>query len=143
MPLFRRFKSDEVPSRRRDAVSTIQPTSQDQSKLSHSINRYQQTAKDLEDELVQAFKKLRKKTGIKIWEPLKPLQTKDDVPNLNDIVKDVHENIEKLRKLNYEEKSKGLWGKFKRGIGKFVGYTLPALSNFIIATKDAQSVSAK
>jgi hypothetical protein len=115
--------------------------SQHQSNLSHSIDQYQQAAEDLEAELVKAFHKLRKKTGRELWKPLNSLQSKDDVPILVDVVKELHENIEKLREFNYEENSKRLWDKVKRGINKFVKCTAPALTNFMIATKDAQSVS--
>jgi len=140
---FRRLKSVVAPWRQRDTDSTIPAISQYQSKLGHSISQYQQTAKDLEAELVSAFHTLSKKTGMKLWEPLKSLQNKDDIPKLNDIINDAHENIEKLRNFNYEGKSKPQWEKVKRGINKFVNYTLPALSNFLIATKDTQSVSGQ
>jgi hypothetical protein len=114
--------------------------SQDQSKLTHSIDQYQQAAEDLEAELVKAFHKLSKKTGMN-WTPPNPLQSKDDVPTLDDVVKDVHEKVEKLRKFDHEEKSERLWDKVKSGINKFVKRTLPALTNFMIATKGVQSVS--
>jgi len=114
--------------------------SQDQSTLSYSIGQYQHTAEDLEAELVKAFHKLSKKTGMKLWKPLSSLQSKDDVPKLDDVVKEVHENVEKLRKFDDKEKIKSRWDKVKGGISKFVKCTLPALKNFIIATKDAQSV---
>ena len=116
--------------------------SQDQSKLIHSIEQYQQTAKGLEAELVKAFRKLgKKKTGTELWKPLSSLQSKDHVPKLDDVIKEVHEKVEKLREFDHEEKSKRLWDKVKRGINKFVKCTLPALTNVMIATKDAQSVS--
>src|SRR5438552_1679109 len=114
--------------------------SQYQSKLSNSIDRYQQAAEELEAELVKAFHKLRRKTGKELWKPLNCLQNKEDIPSLDDVVKEIHENIESLRGFDPEEKSKRLWDRVKKGISKFVKRTLPALSNFMIATKDAQSV---
>ena len=96
---------------------------------------------DLEAELVKAFHKLRNKTGKEIWKPLNSLRKKDDLPKLDDVLKEVHENIERLRGFDPEKKSKHLWDKVKRGINKFAKCTLPALRNFMIATKDAQSVS--
>jgi hypothetical protein len=115
--------------------------SQDRSKLSDSIKQYQQSAEDLEAELVKAFHKLSKKIGREVWKPSGSLQCKDDVPRLDHVIKEVHENIEKLREFDHEEKSKRLWDKVKRGINKFIKCTLPALKNLIIATKGAQSVS--
>jgi hypothetical protein len=115
--------------------------SQDQSKLRNSINQYQLTAEDLEAELVKAFHKLRNKTGKELWKPLNSLRTKDDVPNLDNVVNEVHENIERLHGFDPEKKSKCLYDKVKRGINKFVKCTFPALKNFMIATKNAQSVS--
>jgi hypothetical protein len=114
---------------------------QDQSKLSYSIDQYQLTAEDLEAELVKAFHKLSKKTGMKLWKPLNSLQSKDDVPKLDDVVKEVHENVEKLRKFDDKEKSNSRWDKVKGGISKFVKCTLPALKNFLMATTGAESVS--
>jgi hypothetical protein len=119
----------------------IKTMSQDQSKLSNSIDQYQQAAEDLEAELVKAFHKLKNKTGKEPWKPLNSLRNKDDVPKLDDVVKDVHENIERLRGFDPEKKSNRLWDKVKRGINKFVRYTHPGLMNFMITTKDAQSVS--
>jgi hypothetical protein len=115
--------------------------SQDTSRLTDSIDQYVQTAEDLEAELVKAFHKPSKKTGKTLWKPLKSLQNKDDIPKLDDIVKEVHENVEKLREFDREGKSKHPWDTLKRGFNKFVRSTFPALKNFIIATKNAQSVS--
>lgn len=115
--------------------------SQDQSRLTISIDQYQQTAEEMEAELVKAFHKLKKKTGKEVWKPLDSLQSKDDIPKLDDVIKEVHENIERLRGFDQEKKSKRVWDKVQRGISKFVRRTLPALTNFMIATKDAQSVS--
>ena len=114
-----------------------------QSKLSNSIDQYQQAAEDLEAELVKAFHKLRRKTGQELWKPPNCLQSKDDVPRLDDVIKEVHDNIERLRGSDSEKTSTHLWDKFKRSLSKFVKQTLPALTNFMIATKDAaaQSVS--
>jgi hypothetical protein len=120
---------------------------QDQPRLTHSIKQYQHTAKELNAELIKAFNKFSKKTGTK---PLKPLlnslQSKHDVPKLDDIIKEIYENVEKLRGLDRKEeekkkKSKHPWDKFKDGISKFVKCTFPALTSFLTATKDAQSVS--
>jgi hypothetical protein len=115
--------------------------SQDQSRLSLSIEQYQQAADDLEAELVKAFHKLSKKTGMKIWKPLNSLQSQDDIPKLDNIIKEVQEKVEKLREFDHDEKSKRLWDKVKRGFNKCVKCTYPALKNFMTATKDAQSVS--
>lgn len=112
-----------------------------ESRLRNSIDKYQQAAEDLEAELVKAFHKLRKKTGKELWRPLNCLQNKDDVPKLYDVIKEINENIERLRWFDPEENSKRPWDKVKRGISKFVRNTLPALTNFMIATKDAQSVN--
>jgi len=107
-----------------------------------SINEYQETAEVLEAELVKAFDKLRQKTSKEPWKPLRSLRTKDDVPKLEDVIKDVYENIEKLsRAFDSQTKNKHLWDKVKSGINKFVQWTIPALRNFMIATKDAQTVS--
>ena len=116
--------------------------SRGQPRLTVSINEYQETAEDLEAELVKAFHKLRQKTNKEPWKPLQSLRSKDDVPKLNDVIKEVHENIEKLsHAFDPQTKSKGRWDKVKSGINKFVQGTIPALRNFMIATKDAQSVS--
>ena len=119
----------------------IQAMSQDQSKLNNSIEQYQGTAEELEAELVKAFHKLRKKTNKEIWKPLASLESKDDVPRLDDVVREIHENIDRLQEFNPEEMNKSFWDKVKRSIRKFVKCTFPALTNFMIATKDAQSVS--
>jgi hypothetical protein len=66
------------------------------------------------------------------------LRSKDDFPKIVDVVKEVHENIEKLREFDPEEKSKCLWVKVKRGINKFMRCTHQGLTNFMIATKDVQ-----
>lgn len=119
----------------------FQAMSQDQSKLSHSIDQYQQAAEDLDAELYKAFQKLSRKTGTKLWKPSQSLQREDDVPKLDDAVKEIYEKLEELREFDHEQKSKYLWNKVKRGINKFVKCTIPALKNFMIATKDLQSVS--
>lgn len=121
--------------------STIQAMSQDQTKLSNSIDQYQQAAVELKAELMKAFHKLRNRTGKELWKSLNSLQSKDDIPKLDVVLKDVHENIKRLRAFYPEEKSKRLWDKFKRAINKFVKYTLPALTNFMVTTKDLQTVS--
>jgi len=116
--------------------------SQDQPKLTVSINEYRETAEDLEAELVKAFQKLRQKTNKEPWKPLHSLRSKDDVPKLDDVIKEVHETVEKLRHaFDPQTKSKRTWDKVKSGFTKFVQGTTPALKNFMIATKDAQSVS--
>ena len=104
--------------------------SRDQSKLSYSIDQYQQAAKDLETKLVKAFHKLSKKTGRKPWTSLNFLQSKDDVPKLDDVDKEVHENVEKLREFYHEGKSKCLWDQVKTGINKFVKCTLLVFDEF-------------
>jgi septal ring factor EnvC (AmiA/AmiB activator) len=116
----------------------IQAMAQNQSKRRNSITEYQKTAKSLEAELVKAFEKLNKRIDKELW---KPLNSKDDIPKLDDVIKEIHENIERLHALDPEEKSKSLYDKVKRGINQFVKWTLPALKNFIIATENAQSVS--
>ena len=112
-----------------------------QSQLHRSIDQYQNAAKGLQNELVKAFDKLSKKADIKPWKPLNSLEL-ENIPRLDDVLRELHENIEKLGQFDHKEKTKGLvWDKAKRGINKFVEWTLPALTNFMVATKDAQSVS--
>ena len=116
--------------------------SQDQPKLTASIKEYQETAKALEAELVKAFRKLRQNTSKEPWKLLHSLQSKYDVPKLDDVIKEVYQNIEKLScAFDSQTKSKCPWDKVKSGINKFVEWTIPALRNFMIATRDAQSVS--
>jgi hypothetical protein len=89
--------------------------SQARSKLTNSIDQYQQTAEDLEAELVKAFHKLKKRTGKELWKPLSSLQNKHDAPKLNDVVKEVHENIERLRGFDHEKKERAPVGQSSEG----------------------------
>jgi len=44
---------------------------------------------------VKAFHKPKKKSGKEVWTPPNPL-SENSVPKLEDVVKEVHENIKKL-----------------------------------------------
>lgn len=111
-------------------------------KLKSAKERYQQAAKGLEDKLVEAFKAHRKKTGNKLWEPLSGLRTTADVPELEDVIEEVEKNIGRLIiEFGQEQSKRNAWDKIKSGFKKFVGWTVPTLKNFMMATQGAQSVT--
>jgi predicted RNase H-like nuclease (RuvC/YqgF family) len=111
--------------------------SQDESKLHNAVKKYQKAAENLEKELRKRFKK---KPDKELWKPLDSLKSRHDIPKLDDAAKELHKNIDKLRGFGAEE-SKSQWDKLRGILNKFVKGTLPALTNFLIATKDAQAVS--
>jgi hypothetical protein len=114
--------------------------SEDQSKLRDAVERYKLAAESLEDELIQVFNAHRRKTREKLWEPLNSIQSEEDIPTLDEVVKEVGENIDRLAGFQQKKENRSTWDKIKSGLGKFAKCTVPVLTNFMIATKDAQQV---